>query len=199
VIVEVWPGAGIVERRLVTPHHVAIDERTHTTPDLRLACHPDGIGWSVQVADGGWEPVAPFDEQASSITPFSLHPGLDLTWTTTVFGGPVPDASVHYRIRSGALAQVVHTPGVGRDPDADLHVSIPYLHALVFRLGRAPAAQLIAPPASFDGDLDVGMMVIGLIDQAWDHVSRVDADTLERLCRLTIHLNGRSLLADDDG
>ncbi len=196
-IIVTWAtGSSVaqVERIPARGSRIADDERPL---EVRLVHDPSSGRWDLHSTSGDLVPLPPFDESPDRFESVLQIPGVDVRWSWTYTDGPCGPMTCTYTVESGRPTHVSIQDGSEPEGDVDVSISFPYHRGLQVRQGAIGLFDVIAPPGTIDGDIDVAMVLAGLITPKWTSASPLTATDLEHLVQLNAALGGRRLQGPD--
>ncbi len=154
---------------------------------------PTADGWSLRSTWGSIVPVPPFDETPEVYAGVATVPGVDVAWSWSLLGGPFGTWTSSYVVVDGRPVAISIVEGAAPAAASDVWITFPYRRGLEVRRGRIGLFDVLSPPGTLDGDVDVAMVMAGLLTPAWTGATPLVDDDLALLGLLDAALDGRSL------
>jgi hypothetical protein len=126
----------------------------------------DVRAWRWQDGTGATRPLPPLDALDADWSVLPLLPGVDVTFAVTETGHFAGEVTMRYRCVDGRPASV-EVGGRDLRDGTGAWFEFPAPWALEWRAGLRSTPELLAPPATLGGELDVAMLVAGLVGDEW--------------------------------
>ena len=163
---------------------------------LTLVRAPETLqGWAVLTDDERVVPLPPEDEGTSDWSNLHEISGATARWVNRYTSCAVIESlDVLTVVTDGIPRHVTCMPPTDEHLNsADAWFQYPLARKLRRRRSEGTTIGLMSPPAQLGGDIDVAMMVAGLVDDRWMKAAALQGPVLDTFILTLHHLDGSTL------